>query len=89
MIKFIDSEADEIGDKVESIKAKIKEADIYNQNQNVEMYQNQEFDYQILDITELDNVDSGDIRTIDIVNLIADLDESLTESWETLTILIS
>ena len=32
-----------------------------DQSQNVEVYQNPEFDYQILDITELDNVDSGDI----------------------------
>ncbi len=79
LIKFIDGEADEIGDKEENIKVIIKEADGYNQNQNVEIYQNPEIDYQILDITELDNVDSGDIRPIDMANIIGDLDESLTE----------
>ena len=61
--------------------SKIEEADGYNQSQNVEVYQNPEFDYQILDITELDNVDSGDIRAIDMANILNDLDESLTEAY--------
>jgi len=68
----------ELEDKLS--KLKLKEADGYNQNQNVEIYQNPEFDYQILDITELDNTDTGDVRAIDMANIIADLDESLTES---------
>lgn len=63
--------------------SKIEEADGYNQNQNVEIYQNPEFDYQILDITELDNVDTGDIRAIDMANILNDLDESLTEMFGT------
>ena len=68
-------------EKLEDCDTKpIKEADGYNQNQNVEIYQNPEFDYQILDITELDNVDSGDVRAIDMANILNDLDESLTES---------
>ena len=58
----------------------ITEADGYNQNQNVEIYQNPEFDYQILDITELDNTDTGDVRAIDMANILNDLDESLTEA---------
>ena len=62
---------------------KIEEADGYNQNQNVEINQNPEFDYQILDITELDNVDSGDIRAIDMANILNNLDESLTERFGT------
>jgi hypothetical protein len=62
---------------------KIEEADGYNQNQNVEINQNPEFDYQILDITELDNVDSGDIRAIDMANILNSLDESLTERFGT------
>lgn len=65
-------------------KEKIEEtADGYNQNQNVEIYQNPEFDYQILDITELDNTDTGDIRAIDMANILNDLDESLTEATGT------
>lgn len=68
-------------EKLEDCDTKpIKEADGYNQNQNVEIYQNPEFDYQILDITELDNVDTGDIRSIDMANILNDLDESLTEA---------
>lgn len=58
-------------------------ADGYNQNQNVEIYQNPEFDYQILDITELDNTDTGDVRAIDMANILNDLDESLTEALGT------
>ena len=58
----------------------IHEADGYNQNQNVEIYKNPEFDYQILDITELDNTEPGDIRAIDMANILNDLDESLTEA---------
>ena len=68
-------------EKLEDCDTKpIKEADGYNQNQNVEIYQNPEFDYQILDITELDNIDSGDVRAIDMANILNNLDESLTES---------
>ena len=68
-------------EKLEDCDTKpIKEADGYNQNQNVEIYQNPEFDYQILDITELDNIDTGDIRSIDMANILNDLDESLTEA---------
>jgi len=62
---------------------KLEEADGYNQNQNVEIYQNPEFDYQILDITELDNTDTGDVRAIDMANILNDLDESLTEALGT------
>lgn len=68
----------ELEDKLS--KLKLKEADGYNQNQNVEIYQNPEFDYQILDITELDNTDTGDVRAIDMANILNDLDESLTEA---------
>ena len=71
-------------EKLEDCDTKpIKEADGYNQNQNVEIYQNPEFDYQILDITELDNTDTGDVRAIDMANILNDLDESLTEALGT------
>ena len=71
-------------EKLEDCDTKhLQEADGYNQNQNVEIYQNPEFDYQILDITELDNVDTGDIRAIDMANILNDLDESLTEALGT------
>lgn len=71
-------------EKLEDCDTKpIKEADGYNQNQNVEIYQNPEFDYQILDITELDNIDTGDVRAIDMANILNDLDESLTEALGT------
>lgn len=71
-------------EKLEDCDTKlIQEADGYNQNQNVEIYQNPEFDYQILDITELDNTDTGDVRAIDMANILNDLDESLTEATGT------
>ena len=71
-------------EKLEDCDTKpIQEADGYNQNQNVEIYQNPEFDYQILDITELDNTDTGDVRAIDMANILNDLDESLTEALGT------
>ena len=71
-------------EKLEDCDTKpIKEADGYNQNQNVEIYQNPEFDYQILDITEVDNTDTGDVRAIDMANILNDLDESLTEALGT------
>ena len=59
----------------------IDEADGYNQNQNVDIFKNPEFDYDILDITELDNIDDGDVRAIDMNTILNGLDESLTESY--------
>ena len=74
--------AREINSKKED-KEVMGEADGYNQNQNVEIYQNPEFDYKISDITELENTDQGDVRAIDMFNILNDLEESLVERYGT------
>ncbi len=52
-------------------------------NTTVEVYKNPEHDYLIKDVTELDNVDTGDVRSIDMYAILNSLDESLTERYGT------
>lgn len=52
-------------------------------NSTVEIYKNPEFDYKISDVTELDNVDVGDVRSIDMFSILNDLEESLQERYGT------
>lgn len=52
-------------------------------NNTVEIYKNPEFDYKISDVTELDNVDVGDVRSIDMFSILNDLEESLQERYGT------
>ena len=59
------------------------EESIGDPNNTVEIYKNPEFDYKINDITELDNVDVGDVRSIDMFSILNDLEESLVERYGT------
>lgn len=77
--ELIEPEEDE-DDLEESAKLKENAGD---PNNTVEIYKNPEFDYKIMDITELDNVDVGDVRSIDMLSIINDLEESLTERYGT------
>ena len=52
-------------------------------NNTVEIYKNPECDYSIKDVTELDNVDLGDVRSIDMFSILNDLEESLVERFGT------
>ncbi len=52
-------------------------------NSTVEIYKNPEFDYSIKDITELDNVDVGDVRSIDMFSILNGLEERLQERYGT------
>ena len=50
--------------------------------QNVDVFANPEFDYKITDITTLQPTDSGDVRAIDMNDILVGLDEALTERYQ-------
>lgn len=50
--------------------------------QNVDIFANPEFDYKITDITTLQPTDSGDVRAIDMNDILVGLDEALTERYQ-------
>lgn len=76
------SKSDECDKEIEECDQKLEEVDGVL-SQNVEIFQNPEFDYSIKDITELDNIDTGDVRAIDMQNILIGLDEALTERFGT------
>ena len=49
--------------------------------QSVDIFKNPEFDYKITDITVLQPTDSGDVRAIDMNDILVGLDEALTERY--------
>ena len=59
-----------------------KEDKIEEAEQTVEIFQNPEFDYKITDITELQNTDSGDVRAIDMSDILVGLDEAFTMRYK-------
>ena len=50
--------------------------------QNVDVFANPEFDYKITDITTLQPTDPGDVRAIDMNDILVGLDEALTERYQ-------
>ncbi|MBO7614973.1 MAG: hypothetical protein J6T15_04695 [Bacilli bacterium] len=52
-------------------------------NSTVEIFKNPDYDYKITDITELDNVDVGDVRSIDMFSILNNLEEGLTAKYGT------
>ena len=86
--KWIDEEGKDFGDKsIDDLRSsfnsdwkRIMSADekIEEAEQTVEIYQNPEFDYKITDITELQNTDAGDVRAIDMSDILVGLDEAFT-----------
>ena len=50
--------------------------------QNVDVFANPEFDYKITDITTLQPTDSGDVRAVDMNDILVGLDEALTERYQ-------
>ena len=49
--------------------------------QSIDIFKNPEFDYKITDITVLQPTDSGDVRAIDMNDILVGLDEALTERY--------
>lgn len=49
--------------------------------QNLEIFQNPEFDYKITDITTLQPTYSGDVRALDMKDIIVGLDEALAKRY--------
>ena len=60
----------------------VKEDKIEEAEQTIEIFQNPEFDYKITDITELQNTDSGDVRAIDMSDILVGLDEAFTMRYK-------
>lgn len=77
--ELIEPEEDE-DDLEESAKLKENAGD---PNDTVEIFKNPEFDYSIKDVTELDNVDVGDVRSIDMFSILNGLEERLQERYGT------
>ena len=61
---------------------KLEDNNLNEATQNVDVFANPEFDYKITDITTLQPTDSGDVRAIDMNDILVGLDEALTERYQ-------
>lgn len=61
---------------------KLEDDKLSEATQNVDIFANPEFDYKITDITNLQPIDSGDVRAIDMNDILVGLDEALTERYQ-------
>lgn len=61
---------------------KLEDDKLSEATQNVDIFANPEFDYKIIDITNLQPIDSGDVRAIDMNDILVGLDEALTERYQ-------
>ena len=61
---------------------KLEDEKLSEATQNVDIFANPEFDYKITDITTLQPIDSGDVRAIDMNDILVGLDEALTERYQ-------
>ena len=62
--------------------ANLQDDNLNEATQNVDVFANPEFDYKITDITTLQPTDSGDVRAIDMNDILVGLDEALTERYQ-------
>ena len=62
--------------------ANLQDDNLSEATQNVDVFANPEFDYKITDITTLQPTDSGDVRAIDMNDILVGLDEALTERYQ-------
>lgn len=60
---------------------KLEDDNLNEAEQSVDIFKNPEFDYKITDITVLQPTDSGDVRAIDMNDILVGLDEALTERF--------
>lgn len=60
---------------------KLEDDNLNEAEQSVDIFKNPEFDYKITDITVLQPTDSGDVRAIDMNDILVGLDEALTERY--------
>ena len=60
---------------------KLQDDGLNEAEQTIDIFANPEFDYKITDITTLQPTDSGDVRAIDMDDILVGLDESLTERY--------
>ena len=62
--------------------ANLQDDNLNEATQNVDVFANPEFDYKITDITTLQPTDSGDVRAVDMNDILVGLDEALTERYQ-------
>ena len=62
--------------------ANLQDDNLNEATQSVDIFANPEFDYKITDITVLQPTDSGDVRAIDMNDILVGLDEALTERYQ-------
>ena len=60
---------------------KLQDDGLNEAEQTIDIFANPEFDYKITDITTLQPTDAGDVRAIDMDDILVGLDESLTERY--------